>query len=221
MTTSYLHERGGWTTMSLTEDFEIQVEATMEGRRILWNHVARVYDEKPTSMRASIRQKIRWGQGHWFVALTNTGRLFRLAFQGKISAGEFISLLTYMYSLSAYLLVLVQAVATLALWAVTPDMQLFSFSFTGLLSGAVIFIYSYLFLFYLADWMDNRIAFSLRTIPVMVGGFFENTIVGIFNQLVGLIRCRDQQHWVKTEHEIRANTMQPLEHSHPAKAKAA
>ncbi len=221
MTTSYLHERGGWTTMSLTEDFEIQVEATMEGRRILWNHVARVYDEKPTSMRASIRQKIRWGQGHWFVALTNTGRLFRLAFQGKISAGEFISLLTYMYSLSAYLLVLVQAVATLALWAVTPDMQLFSFSFTGLLSGAVIFIYSYLFLFYLADWMDNRIAFSLRTIPVMVGGFFANTIVGIFNQLVGLIRCRDQQHWVKTEHEIRANTMQPREHRHPAKAKAA
>ena len=42
MTSSYLYKRGGWTTMSLTEDFEIQVEATLEGRRILWNHHTRV-----------------------------------------------------------------------------------------------------------------------------------------------------------------------------------
>ena len=68
ITTSYLKERGGWTTASLTEDIEIQVEATLDGRRILWNHNTRVYDEKPTSFRASVRQKTRWAQGHWFVA---------------------------------------------------------------------------------------------------------------------------------------------------------
>jgi cellulose synthase/poly-beta-1,6-N-acetylglucosamine synthase-like glycosyltransferase len=221
ISTSYLYERGGWTTMSLTEDFEIQVEATMEGRRILWNHVARVYDEKPTTMRASIRQKIRWGQGHWFVALNNTGRLFRMLFQGRINAGEFLSLLTYMYSLAAYLLILIQTAATVILWAITPGMALFSFSLTSLLSGAALFMYSYLFLFYLADWMDNRIHFSIRTIPVMIGGFFANTIVGFFNQLVGLIKYRDQQHWVKTEHAIQADTLQHREHPHAAKVKAA
>ena len=218
ISTSYLHERGGWTTMSLTEDFEIQVEATMEGRRILWNHVARVYDEKPTTLRASIRQKIRWGQGHWFVALNNTGRLFRLALQGRIGAGEFLSLLTYMYSLSAYLLVAVQAIASVALWALTPGSKLFNTSFTGLVSGAALFIYSYLFLFYLADWMDNRIRFSLRTIPVMVGGFFANTIVGFFNQLVGLAKFRNQQHWVKTEHAIKASSMPAAERARTVKA---
>jgi len=220
ITTSYLYERGGWTTMSLTEDYEIQVEATMEGRRILWNHVARVYDEKPTSMRASIRQKIRWGQGHWFVTLNNTGKLFRLALNGKIRAGEFLSLLTYMYSLSAYVLALIQAAATLALWAITPDMELFSFSMLGLLSGIAIFSYSYLFLFYLADWMDNKIGFSLKTIPVMVGGFFANMIVGLFNQLVGLAKYRDQQHWVKTEHAIKANSVQ-VQTPETVRAKAA
>ena len=209
ISTSYLYERGGWTTMSLTEDFEIQVEATMEGRRILWNHVTRVYDEKPTTMRASIRQKIRWGQGHWFVALNNTGRLFRLAFQGRISAGEFMSLLTYMYSLSVYLLVLIQSVASVILWAITPGMELFSFSLSGLLFGAALFIYSFLFLFYVADKIDNHISFSFRTLPVMLGGIFANTIVGIFNQLVGLARYRDQQHWVKTEHVLKAETVLP------------
>ena len=210
ITTSYLYERGGWTTMSLTEDFEIQVEATLEGRRILWNHVTRVYDEKPTSMRASIRQKIRWGQGHWFVALHNTRKLFSSLFTGRIGVGEFLSLLTYMYSLSAYVVILIQAAAVLGLWLIDPGKPLVDFSLTGMLTGAAVFSYSYLFLFYLADWMDNRIPFSLKTIPVMVGGFVANTIVGAFNQIVGLLRCRNQQHWVKTEHAISVQNGQAV-----------
>ncbi len=220
ISTAYLYERGGWTSMSLTEDFEIQVEATMEGRRILWNHKARVYDEKPTSLKASIRQKTRWGQGHWYVALTNTGKLFRLAAQGKIGAGEFISLLTYMYSMSAFLLAAVQTVATVALWAITPGTSLFSPTFTSLAVGLLLFGYSYLFLFYLADWMDNRIAPKWNTLPAMIGSVFVNTVVGAYSQLVGLFRYRDQQHWVKTEHAIRADSM-PAEKPRPVKAKAA
>ena len=210
ITTSYLYERGGWTTRSLTEDFEIQVEATLEGRRILWNHNTRVYDEKPTAMRASIRQKIRWGQGHWYVALHNTGRLFRETFSGRIGFGEFFSLLTYMYSLAVYLLVLVQAVASLGLYLITPDYQLFDFSISGLmglLAGVALFTYSFVFLFYVADWMDNRIPFKVKTLPVMVASFVANMIVGFFNQIVGLMRCRDQMHWVKTDHRISADNL--------------
>ena len=208
MSTAYLHERGGWTTMSLTEDFEIQVEATLAGRKILWNHVTRVYDEKPTTMRAAIRQKIRWGQGHWYVALRNTGKLFRALFSGKIGVGEFFSLLTYMYSISAYVLVLVQLLVTGLLWLITSRAPVVNTSWTGLAYGTAIFTYSYLFLFYLADWMDNGIPFSFRTIPVMAGGFVANMIVGMFNQVVGLLRCGDQQHWVKTEHAIGAGNLQ-------------
>ena len=120
MTTSYLYKRGGWTTMSLTEDFEIQVEATLEGRRILWNHHTRVYDEKPTSLLASIRQKIRWGQGHWYVALHNTGKTFRALSDGRISFWEFLSLLTYMYSVAALPLSIIQGIATVAVWLINP-----------------------------------------------------------------------------------------------------
>ena len=180
MSTEYLYERGGWTTMSLTEDYEIQVEATLEGRRILWNHVTRVYDEKPTSMRASIRQKIRWGQGHWFVTLRNTGKLFRALANGTVGFGEFLSLLTYMYSISAYVLALAQLVISVLLiltGGMTPHLEI---SWTSLLQGALLFSYSYLVLFYIADWMDNRIPFDIRTIPVMIGGFAANMIVGMF-----------------------------------------
>ena len=204
MSTSYLYQRGGWTTMSLTEDFEIQVEATLEGRRILWNHFTRVYDEKPTSLIASIRQKIRWGQGHWYVALHNTGKLFRALSAGRIGFGEFLSLLTYMYSIAAYVVVGVQLLASLGLCLVVPGRPFFDFSLSGLLVGGITFGYTYFFLFYLADWMDNRIRFDIRTIPDMIGGFFANLVVGVFNEVVGLIRCGDQQHWVKTDHAIGA-----------------
>lgn len=221
MSTEYLYQRGGWTTMSLTEDFEIQVEATLEGRRILWNHNTRVYDEKPTSLRASIRQKIRWGQGHWFVTLRNTGKLFRYFASGRIRAGEFLSLLTYMYSVSTILLGLIQTAATVALWALNPARPLFDFSLGGVAFGAVLFAYSYFFLFYLADWMDNRIPFRWKTIPVMIGGFFANLIVSFFNQIGGLIRYRDQQHWVKTDHAIAAQTAEARQQTVSLRRKAA
>jgi hypothetical protein len=113
-----------------------------------------------------------------------------------------------MYSIAAYVVAAVQLVVTTALCLVVPGRQFFDVSLSGLLIGGLLFGYTYLFLFYVADWMDNRIRFSFRTIPVMIGGFFANLIVGIFNEIVGLIRCGDQQHWVKTEHAIEAKTVQ-------------
>ena len=221
MSTAYLYQRGGWTTMSLTEDFEIQVEATLDGRRILWNHQTRVYDEKPTRLRAAIRQRMRWGQGQWYVTLRNTGNVFRSLFRGKIRFGEFLSLLTYMYSVAAIPLSIIQAAATLGSHLINPSRPLLDFSVGSVLTGAAILAYSYFFLFYLADWMDNGIAMDLRTIPLMIGGFAANSIVGVFMQIGGLIKCRDQQHWVKTDHRIEARTVSKRECSPQLRRKAA
>lgn len=203
MSTEYLYQRGGWTTMSLTEDFEIQVEATLDGRRILWNHNVRVYDEKPTRFKASTRQKVRWGQGHWFVALRNTGRVFKSLFTGKIGLGEFFSVFMYMYSLSAYVVAVIQLVISVTLMCLpgfkyTPG----AVSIEAQLPGVLVFLYSYFGLFYLADWMDNRIPFKISTVPLMIFSFLVNMIVSAISQVVGLCLCRRQQHWVKTEHSI-------------------
>ena len=221
MSTAYLYKRGGWTTMSLTEDFEIQVEATLEGRRILWNHNTRVYDEKPTKLRAAIRQRIRWGQGQWYVTLRNTGKVFRSLKEGKISFGEFLSLMTYMYSVAAVPLSLIQGAAALGSKLIGPPAPLVDISLNSVLLGAAVLGYSYFFLFYLADWMDNRIRFDIRTIPLMIGGFVANAIVGAFMQIGGLIKCRDQQHWVKTDHRIAARTVSSRECSPRMRRKAA
>ncbi len=54
----------GWNATSLTEDFEFQVKAMLDGVRTTWAHEAIVYDEKPRSFRVSCKQRIRWMQGH-------------------------------------------------------------------------------------------------------------------------------------------------------------
>ena len=208
MSTGYLYQCGGWSTMTLTEDFELQVEATLEGRRILWNHFTRVYDEKPTRLTAAIRQRIRWGQGHWYVTLHNTGALFRCFRAGRIRLGEFLSLGTYMYSVAATPAALVQLLCRLVLCLIFTDRPFFDLTLTGAAASILVLSYSYFFLFYLADWTDNGIPFSIRTVPIMIGGFFANAVVGFFHQVVGLIRCRDQQHWAKTEHGISAEAVQ-------------
>lgn len=198
--TSYVHQRGGWTSMSLTEDIEIQMEATGEGRRILWNHGVRVYDEKPTAMKASLRQKIRWAQGHWYVAFRNTGKVFRAWREKRIGTGELISAVLYMYSLSAYVVTAVQLVLSLLLWLMGGAGQPTSLGVS--IVGVALFLYSYFFLFYLADQVDNGISFQWSTLPVMLVSFVANMIVGAVSQIVGLIRHRHQDTWVKTEHKL-------------------
>ena len=210
ISTSYLHERGGWTSMSLTEDLEIQVEAILSGRRILWNHNVRVYDEKPVTLMASIRQQIRWGQGRWYVFIRNFVPCFRALFTGKISFWEFLSVFTCMAGVSCYVAILLQLIvsALLLIPAFGAKVNPFAMDLPSTVWSLLLFAYSYLGVFYVADWLDNGVGFSLRSIPKMIAGMTVNIIVCVVNQVVGLIRFRHQQNWVKTEHSLTRSSAQ-------------
>jgi cellulose synthase/poly-beta-1,6-N-acetylglucosamine synthase-like glycosyltransferase len=51
----------------LTDDLELQMRLLVAGIRVEWAHTAVTYDEKPLTMKASWRQRVRWMQGHWDV----------------------------------------------------------------------------------------------------------------------------------------------------------
>lgn len=218
----YLHQRGGWTAMSLTEDFELQVAATCEGRRILWNQYVRIYDEKPTRFRASFRQRTRWAQGHWFVAFKNTGRLIRALIQKRISVLEFVSTFLYLYSLTPAVFIVMQMALNALLelfgragWiqhasVFTPQLLLSGVNVPGIL----IFFYSFVFLFYIGEWKDNHIPFRWNTLIPLLVSMLLNTIVASWAQVVGLAKHRQQSQWVKTEHRI--NDLQETTLSHLA-----
>lgn len=202
VSTAFLHARGGWSTMSLTEDFEMQVEATLAGQRILWNHYTRVYDEKPTSIAVSFRQKTRWSQGYTYVAVRNTRQVFKSLFTGKLPLREFLSMGTYMYGMFTYVVVLAQSIITLPLTIMNLLAGPTVFDPWSLLPGVITFMYSYLFLFYWADWKDNGEKFRWRTVPLLLWSLVVNMGISIASQVVGLIRYRHQNNWVKTEHKL-------------------
>ena len=52
---------------SLTEDLEMTAMLVLAGERVYWNEHSVVYDEKPVSLRPSMRQRLRWMQGHYWV----------------------------------------------------------------------------------------------------------------------------------------------------------
>lgn len=60
-----LLQRLGWEATGLTEDVEFGAKCVSVGVYPVWAHDARVYDEKPMSLRASMRQRLRWMQGHF------------------------------------------------------------------------------------------------------------------------------------------------------------
>ncbi|MCP8970667.1 glycosyltransferase family 2 protein [Ectobacillus ponti] len=75
----------GWRTTSLTEDLEFTQRYILEtGRRVAWAHEAKIYDEKPLGLRASMKQRVRWMAGHTDCALRYAVPLFRKAISGSI-----------------------------------------------------------------------------------------------------------------------------------------
>ncbi|MEW5933014.1 MAG: glycosyltransferase family 2 protein [Bacillota bacterium] len=65
----------GWPATSLTEDLEYTVVLISRGIKVTWAHEAVVFDEKPTSLAPSCRQRLRWLQGKWQVFFTYAPRL--------------------------------------------------------------------------------------------------------------------------------------------------
>ncbi len=223
--TSYLKARGGWTTMSLTEDFEMQVDVTVNGGRILWNHNTRIYDEKPTNLIASFRQRVRWSQGHWFVALRNTPRLLSVWLKGKISFGEMLSLFTYMYSMAApvfMLLLLISGFLNVLNPLVYGDALATAMNAAQAavaagqargnllkqvlvsLSSILMLGYSFVALIWWAERVDNDRRIRALDLPALLFSYFVNLMNVSAAQIVGLAKHRQQSKWVKTRHKIRS-----------------
>lgn len=94
-------KRYAWNPRSYTEDFELQVELSIRGKKSGWNHFAKTYDEKPNSLIASHRQRTRWSQGHWYVAITTTAKQITSIVKSKslVECMSRVETLVYSYSM--------------------------------------------------------------------------------------------------------------------------
>ncbi|MGD0153665.1 MAG: glycosyltransferase family 2 protein [Thermacetogeniaceae bacterium] len=73
----------GWGANSLTEDLEFQIKALLVGIKVSWAHEAKVFDEKPLTLKQSMNQRQRWMQGHCTVASHYLGKLLWQGFKQR------------------------------------------------------------------------------------------------------------------------------------------
>jgi len=89
-----LLEDMGWEATGLTEDLEFGVRCVERGILPVWAHDAVVYDEKPTTLLTSMRQRLRWMQGHFHCAHKHMFPLIRAGFRernfAKLDAGIYL-----------------------------------------------------------------------------------------------------------------------------------
>lgn len=67
----------GWGATCLTEDMEFTMKLCLNDEKVAFAYDAKIYDEKPLTLKQSWNQRIRWMQGHWDVASRYFKKLFK------------------------------------------------------------------------------------------------------------------------------------------------
>jgi len=196
--TGFCLERGivqeyRWDPGSLSEDLELAVKLTLDGIRVHFTPLTRIYDEKPPGLYASMRQRMRWMQGHNDVAFRWVSRcLWHAARAPSIGALDVgLYLLQPLRLLTAFL-VMVALLVALALDPSNPSVaRAFSFSIPAVVLWGAVFL-GYPLLVATAEGVGW---FALKTLVPYV--FFSFTWVpAVF---LGLLRMRSRV-WLHTKH---------------------
>ncbi len=202
VTTDFLNEIGGFHCKSLTEDLEIQTIATLKGRRIGYNHYARIYDEKPTGVVQSAVQKTRWAQGHWYIFFKYGWRMILRMFHPKElhmffkRFDNFVYLCTMLFMLLTPISIILMVI--MACYGFTIDM---SSILTQILSVFSILMFPVSSLYdggkqekkrVLIDFIPNMIAMA-----IFMGIYMYANVIGLF-------KCSNQKVWRKTAHKVVA-----------------
>ena len=217
----WLIETGGFCYKSLVEDLEMSIEIFKSGGRVSWNHFARVYDEKPDELGVSIKQRIRWCQGHWYVAFTNGWTLLK----GFVKSGfnfRWLDQFLYLFSMGKALLLVVLAISVVTSISVEIA-QTQGIPMEGLGELAVSLVhwlvpvniirfftmgYSFAFVPIYATYVDG--SHKINPFKIIFSVFFIG-ITYIYTQIVGLFKWRNQSTWVKTPHKHTKSIEAPTE----------
>ncbi len=213
--TTFLKSIGGFNCKSLTEDLEIETIATIKNKKIVYNPNVRIYDEKPTRLKASIVQRTRWAQGHWYIAFKYIPLLFIQLFNPKSIKMFFKKLDMLMYLASRFFIVWGFLMTLISLYyaIVSPDLIIIPHPF-GIVN-TVLLVLSIL-LIPLASLYDGKPKEKKRVliefIPNVIS-IYLITAIDIITSIMGLCKCGNQKTWKKTVHKINTITEGKFEHT--------
>lgn len=184
VTTSFFEKIGGWSTQTITEDYEFSAQCVLAGERVHYVPEAIVYDEQPLTFKQSWKQRRRWSTGFFECTRLYLTELFKHSF-GKRSAVGFDLTMTYMGSVIFILSLLVStgqmALTGLQLFIHYPIGQL-QFLSAGLSLVSIICVLLAVFITYknnrhtiqgLGKGIISFILFIISWIPINIISFFK------------------------------------------------
>lgn len=199
ITTDFLKEIGGYNCSSLTEDLEIETLATLKCKRIAYNHNVRIYDEKPTGIRASAIQKTRWAQGHWYIFFKYGYKMFFRMFHPKELKFFFKRLDNFIYLCSMLFMTLSMGMILLSLLA-TFSGKILPYYTVNTIIGIFMIL-----MFPISSLYDGSPKEKRRVIIDFIPNILATVLFSIiyfYANIAGLVKCHNQKVWKKTAHKV-------------------
>ncbi len=192
--TKALRKAGGWEEC-LTEDAEIGLRFSMEGKRIRVLYDARITtaEESPASIRALLKQRTRWNQGFLQILVKREWMGFK-SFKRRVFAGYFLLLaqlnaLNFVLVFGSLLTFFIDLPVFATLVVLFP-LYLLSLQLLTQLLG------------YYEFCKDFKQPFSLEICAKIVVGFIPYQVVLAFAAFRAIIRhLKNEENWEKTPHE--------------------
>ena len=174
---SVLERSGGWNSVTIAEDAEFAAYLAETGERVWFVPEAITYDEAPTTIKVSLRQRRRWSSGVMDVAQARGGRLFSGIFEtgGARALDMLLMLLQPYFQAAGFLLTSVlllsqpklsQALALLPLSLLAGFLGMAAFAriLTAIQGKKADYRVIFLFPLFMASWLPlNLVSLVRRT----------------------------------------------------------
>lgn len=184
----------GWGATSLVEDLEFSVRCIMRDIYPVMNFEAKVYDEKPISLSASVKQRLRWMQGHFSIAF----RYFIPLLWRSIKGRSITKLDTALYTVTVYN-VLISSILTIILFMdqlsqVEPKFESIYYFLPGwvVILAALVSCLQFPLAMALEKVKSWRLYLNLLLFPIFLITWWPITIYAFFTQ--------NNKTWSHTQH---------------------
>ncbi|WP_392486876.1 glycosyltransferase family 2 protein [Haloimpatiens sp. FM7315] len=191
----------GWGATCLTEDLEFSCKLVLNGYKVGWAHDARIYDEKPLTLKQSWNQRKRWMQGFADVS----SRYFTKLIKRAITKFDFKALDCALYSIQPIVIILVGISMVLSgakyimgAYSVITNFNevVYSINFNMITVGAVLlaileFVYTP-FILILDKKLDLKIFWYYVIYPFYTVTWLPISVLGIIN--------KNNKEWSHTVH---------------------
>jgi cellulose synthase/poly-beta-1,6-N-acetylglucosamine synthase-like glycosyltransferase len=187
----------GWDMTSLVEDFEFSCKCVINGYQIDYCYEAKTFDEKPLSVRTSVKQRTRWMQGHFWVARNYTIKLIKAFWKKNTSKLGLFDYLAYMWSPTLYITYIFMLIAPFALVSLgfEPGLLL-NYFYIGVVIKAVLY-----FLQKIIDFVSVlQEGYGIKNLWKSIYFYIFHTFDWVIATSRGILMHNEQGKWDKTLH---------------------